>query len=222
MRAWRFKVAERTLAPFADDPSQVEVVLRIDWDDQETQAYVQHHQVTGWAAMLGAFVAVSGSRLDGYATVPTFINEAADVAMGDLLIVVNDDVAFETQGWERLLVAAAAEYPDGLFDLGVDTVMNNKNFVFPCQSRRQIETLGFFYDARLVYPDIWLRDVLSPFGRAVRADHVRIRHEWVGQTEDQQRAAAKVHGNAAYGRLYAQCVDEGRKKIAEVLTKVPS
>ncbi len=183
----------------------VEVVLRVDFDDYETISYLAFRQVPF----------IVGSRLQGYATLSTLVNEAARLSTGDLVLVVNDDVEFCTPQWDRLLTTVGASYPDGLFDLGVET-LNAGNFVFPCVSRRLIQILGGVFDERLIYPDIWLRDILQPFGRAIRVPEVQITHHWDGQTPDQQRACATAH-SAEHQAVYQQCVIEGQVKIQEAL-----
>lgn len=203
-----------TLAATAADMATVEVVFRVDDDDPETLAFLCHD----WLRQHLRSRVVIGPRLNGYATLPSLINDCARLAASDLLIVINDDVVFRTSGWDTRLVEEAAKYPDGIFVLGVDTVMNNANWVFPCQSKTQAERLGGFFDERLLYPDIWLRDVMQPLGRLIRVNDVVIEHQWVGMTEDQQRAIGIVH-QAGYGELYDRCVEEGRQKLRAALTE---
>ncbi len=189
----------------AGDPTCVEVILRMDLDDLETYEPL---------APDARVHIVVGERLNGYATLATLTNEAARAAAAPLILVVNDDVEFQTPAWDLALQAAAAAYPDGIFNLGV-TTMNAGKFVFPCVSRRQIDVLGCLFDERLVYTDIWLRDVVKPFGRAIRVPEVRIEHHWEGKTDDQTNAAAKVQ-TPEYQQLYALCVAEGQAKIRKV------
>jgi hypothetical protein len=196
----------QSLAGTAGDMKSVEVVLRCDSDDDDTIDYLRCQAPSSF---------IVGPRLDGYATLATLINETARLSQSDLIIVVNDDAVFETHGWDAMLIEEAAHYRDGVFDFGVDTVMNNENFVFPCISRRSVQALGCFFDERLVYTDIWLRDVMSKFGRAIRVPHVRIRHDWTGMTSDQERALSIVQA-PTYSALYDQCVAEGREKISRI------
>lgn len=191
-----------TLYATASDPDNVEVIARIDADDKPTIDYLQS---------LERVKCVQGDRL-GYALNARMVNECAVEATGDLLLVANDDLEFQTPDWDLKLKAAASWYPDGIFDLGVDTVLNNENFCFPCTSRRVVEILGCFFDDRLLYPDIWMRDVMMRFGRAVRVPEVVIRHNWNGQTEDQRRAMELVQ-RPGYDELYGRCVNEAFKKI---------
>ena len=196
----------------ASDPERVEVILRCDFDDTEMVRFLcgigRHDRF------------IVGPRLSGYSALPAFANEAARLAHADLVLVVNDDVEFLTPGWDNALVEIAAQYPDGLFVIAVETE-NAKNFVFPCVSRKQIDLFGGVFDERIVYPDIWLRDVLSPFGRAIRAYDVKVAHRWQGRSRDQELALAIVQ-TAEHQALYARCVEEGRAKIATVLGAVPA
>jgi len=191
----------------AGDPGGIEIVLRVDVDDEVMLHWMR--------AEVWHEPAVIGPHRSGYASLPSFINEAARLATADLLIVVNDDAEFLTQKWDDKIVAAALRFPDGLFNFGIETA-NADNFIFPCVSRTLIDALGCVYDERLIYPDIWLRDVLMPFGRAVRLRDVAVAHHWQGQTPDQAQAATTVH-TMEYARLYAQCVEEGRAKVRAVL-----
>lgn len=190
----------------AGDAERVEVICRIDDDDPDTAAFL---------ARVGRVRVLVGSRLNGYATLATITNEAARQARATLVLVVNDDVEFQTAGWDAHLQAAASQYPDGIFDLGV-TTMNAGKFVFPCVSSRQIGILGGVFDERLIYTDIWLRDVVKPFKRAIRVPKVTITHHWEGKSDDQTSAAARVQ-TPEYQQLYAQCVAEGQAKIRKVL-----
>jgi hypothetical protein len=180
----------------------VEVILRCDFDDRATMEYLSRSRDA---------LFIVGPQLYGYATLATLVNEAARLSHGDLVIVVNDDAEFLTPGWDQKLLDAAKPYTDGIFDLGVDTVMNNENFVFPCTSRKVIELIGI-HDERLIYSDIWLRDVMMPLGRAIRVPDVTIRHDWVGLTEDQAQAMR-------YNRpeMHTKCVLEAREKVRTAL-----
>jgi hypothetical protein len=198
-----------TLFATVSDQANVEVIARVDEDDQETVRYLFDR---------GQVKVLVGPRL-GYDHVPHMFNEIAAASSGELILAGNDDLEFQTPGWDRLLEQAAAKYPDGIFDLGVDDRLNNANYCFPCVSRRVVDLLGFFFDDRLLYPDIWLRDVMIPFGRAVRVDEVVIAHHWQGMSEDQTQAVYATN-TERHRELYEQCVNEGRDKIATVLERV--
>lgn len=192
-------------------PEQVEIILRCDDDDAVMLEYMRELSQTRQMRGVARHRWIVGPRLSGYAALPAFANEAARLAHANLVLVVNDDAEFVTPGWDRLLVDRAAQYPDGMFVMGVETE-NAKNFIFPCVSRRLIETLGGVFDERLIYPDIWLRDVCEFFGRAVRVPDVTIAHRWQGPSPD-QAGALSVTITPAYQQLYASCVADGRSKL---------
>ena len=196
-----------SLEETATDPQNVELVVRCDNDDPDMIRFL-----CGLGRQDRFIV---GPRLSGYAALPAFANEAARLSRADLVLVVNDDAEFMTQGWDSKLVAHAEKYPDGIFVFGVETA-NAKNFVFPCVSRKQIDLFGGVFEESLVYPDIWLRDVLSPFGRAIRIPDVSISHNWQGMSADQRRAAHVAH-SPEHQHRYARCVEEGRAKVAAAL-----
>lgn len=149
-----------------------ELVFRADEDDLDTQRYL-----SGWRMIVGP-------RLQGYRSLPIFYNEMADAASGDVLMCGNDDMVFKTLGWPALVLAEANKYPDGIFNLGVRTY-NEDHYPFSIISKKTAETLGFFWDPRIFWGDIFLRDVMGTLGRSVMIQHVEIEHDWVGHRPDE-------------------------------------
>lgn len=195
----------KSLRETAADALSVEVIARIDFDDPESAEYLRK---AGVLTIVGPH--------GGYESHPRMFNECARLASADLLLGLNDDVIFGTPGWDTRLVEEAAKYPDGIFNIGVDSVMNPDHFVFPFVSRTLINLFGCLFHEQLIYPDIWLRDVLMPFGRAIRIYDVTIIHRWVGLSSDQQQVMGKAH-TPEYHVLYNACVQEGRDKVQKWL-----
>lgn len=191
-----------TLRHTAFAPEDVEVVLRCDADDPETVMFLRSQP----------HLFIVGPQRSGYATLASLVNEAARLSHADLAIVVNDDAEFMTKDWDLRLVQEASRFPDGIFDLGVTDVLNNDNFVWPCTSRRVIDLIGI-HDERLVYSDIWLRDVMLRFDRAVRVHDVVIKHNWAGPSASQDEARRREDP-----ALHGRCVEEAVNKIKEALS----
>ena len=149
-----------------------ELVFRVDEDDQETRDFLfcKHPMVVG-------------PRGGGYANMPTFFNELARAATGDVLMCGNDDMVFQTVDWAEQILAVANQYPDGLFDIGVAT-MNQESFPFSVVSKRAADKLGFLWDPRIFWGDIYLRDVMHQFGRCVLVPAIQIDHDWAGFKPD--------------------------------------
>jgi len=202
----------------ATNHQSIEILMRCDFDDIDTLKFLQapnsHNRVNQGAVF-------AGPRLEGYKSLPVFFNELATKSHGELILMINDDAEFITPGWDVKLAEEAAKYPDGIFNLGVDTVYNAQNFVFPCISRKMYQILGKIHDERLIYSDLWLRDVAKTFNRAIYMPEVKISHKWVGLgTPDKTRIEAqKCEGEAlgvggvGYWKLHDQCVQEAVEKI---------
>jgi len=151
------------------DRTVSELVFRIDEDDHETRAFLTgtpHHLVIG-------------PRQGGYASLPAFFNEMAAAASGDVLMCGNDDMVFQTEGWAEQILAVANRYPDGLFDIGVST-FNPTHYPFATVSRRVVDALGFLWDPKIFWGDMYLRDVMAAFRRCVMVPTVQIDHDWEG------------------------------------------
>lgn len=151
-----------------------ELVFRLDDDDIATLACLAHERHT----------VLVGPRLSGYRSMSAFYNELAQAATGDVLLCGNDDMVFQTVGWPALVLDAANRYPDGLFDFGVST-HNADHYPFSIVSRAITERLGFLWDPRVFWGDIFLRDVMAAFGRCEALPQVVIRHDWAGDEASQ-------------------------------------
>jgi hypothetical protein len=165
------------------DAGSAELVFRCDADDAETIEFLRQRP----------YPFIVGPRVEGYKSLPGFYNEMAAVARGDLLMCCNDDVEFRTPGWPALLAKAAAQYPDGIFNFGVNVGLNDDKFPFSIVSRRLVQALGFINDERLLFSDVFLLDVARHFGRAIRLETVTIFHDWAGHASDETRRDANRH-----------------------------
>lgn len=189
------------------DGATSELVYRCDEDDAETR----------W--LLADKLTVVGPRLNGYRSVGTFFNEMLRLASGDVLMLGNDDMVFRTEGWAAMLLAEANKYPDGMFNLGVST-FNETHFPFSCVSRIAVERLGFLWDPRLAWGDVFLRDVFGAFGRCVMVPQVVIDHDWAGHAPDavfNEGKQHELHGDAGYwDRVHAPAVNEAVMRLRGV------
>lgn len=151
-----------------------ELVFRVDDDDIATRDFL-----LAW----GGHRVIVGPRLNGYRSMPTFFNELALAASGDMLMCGNDDMVFQTLNWPEKILALANKFPDGVFDIGVST-LNASHYPFSIVSRKMVDAMGFLWDPRIFWGDIFLRDVAEWFGRAMMTDGVQIDHDWAGHNPD--------------------------------------
>lgn len=188
-----------------------ELVFRVDDDDVETQVFLggRGHTV------------VIGPRLEGYRSLPTFFNEMAARATGDVLMCGNDDMVFRTHRWAARILRTADAYLDGVFNIGVQT-HNQDHYPFSTVSRRVVEALGFIWDPRIYWGDIYLRDVMASVSRTRMLDDVHIEHDWAGNSPD----ATFVEGNQndIYRRdptywigTHTQAVGDAVAKVRELM-----
>jgi hypothetical protein len=162
---------------------KAELVFRCDNDDIES---VKQLSFYSWPIIVGP-------RREGYKSLPSFYNDMLKLATGDLFVCGNDDMVFETKNWPEILIEEANKFPDGIFNIGVATGLNDDKFPFSVVSRKLAEAMGKINDERLLFSDIFLLDVAKHFGRAVRINSVAFRHDWAGFGDDQTRREANVH-----------------------------
>lgn len=191
-----------------DDQHATELLFRVDEDDEPTRELLQH----------AGFRMVVGQRLGGYADLPLFFNELAHAASGDVLMLGNDDIVFVTPGWATQILSAANQYPDGVFNIGVRT-HNESHFPLSLVSAAVVQRLGFIYDPRIFWGDIYLRDVMGRLGRQHLLPEVEIRHDWAGYAPDQTfiegEAARRAPGN--HMLHHESAVDEAVQKLRGML-----
>src|SRR5262245_29639864 len=83
----------RTVYATVSSIDNVEIITRVDDDDLETLEYLKRR---------AGVKCVCKPRV-GYALNAQMVNECAAEATGDLLLVANDDLEFQTPGWDLTL-----------------------------------------------------------------------------------------------------------------------
>lgn len=151
-----------------------ELVFKIDPDDQESAEFL---------LPTPGVITLTSERGRGYLEMPRYFNEMSDIATGDVLMCGNDDMVFRTEDWPTLILKAANYFPDGLFDLGVQT-LNYQNYPFATVAKSVVDRLGFLWDLNVFWGDIFLRDVMAHFDRCVLLPNVHIDHDWAGFKPD--------------------------------------
>lgn len=186
----RVKSLDRALHSIRDMSSSeeaVEVLLRCDDDDQETIAYLE-----GVKRENHNLQVLVGPRKDGYKSIPSFMNEMAAVAKGKILMCCNDDVVFMTKDWDKIIEDVAAQYKDGIFDIGVDSILNAQYFVFSIISKRWFEMMGYVHDTRVPFTGgKYFKDISDAFGRSPYVPEVIVEHDWGGYYHDATNNEAK-------------------------------
>lgn len=182
-----------------------ELIFKVDDDDIETRVFLE-----------GIERCIVGSRLNGYKSTPEFFNLLAAFATGDVFISGNDDMVFRTRDWAGAILAEANKYPDGIFDIGVKT-HNGANFPFATVSKLMVDKLGFFFNPKLFWGDIFWRDVTAHFGRAIQLPSVEIEHDWAGFRPDQVFNEGEETRRSGHMGLHGVEVNAAIAKLSEML-----
>jgi hypothetical protein len=124
---------------------------------------------------------------------------------------------FKTKDWPRLVFKEANKYPDGIFNIGVSTGLNDDKFPFSIVSRRFVEKLGKINDERLLFSDIFLLDVAKHFNRAVAMKSVTFYHDWAGHGADETRLEANKH---EFGMVFANAQGDWTEHYRQLHNRV--
>lgn len=129
----------------AEDPSRIEVFVKIDEEDTETAAYLRQ-AVPRRSFALRYIVTPRG---EGYFDLWKGYNEIIRLCAPDARFVslINDELYFRTMGWDRILERYADLFPDGIFRLRVSAYkLRNYSDYWEC---------GFAPDAYAIYTKRW-------------------------------------------------------------------
>ena len=118
------------------DAANVEIIIIVDDDDDTYEGFVSPFEKT-------TLKAVSPLTMSGYNRF------AAKISSGDILMLVNDDIIVESEGWDVAVRNMHAIFPDELY-LGFpnDGFKGSRLSVFPILSRRTFHNFN-------VLPDIY-------------------------------------------------------------------
>lgn len=175
----RVKLLKRTVESIWNMSSSmdvVEIVFRVDEDDQKTIDYLNELNHLPNVRVL------VGLRKSGYRSSSSFFNEMAAVSKGNLLMCCNDDAIFKTKDWDKIIEDVSVYYHDGIFNIGVDTVIDIEDFAFSIVSKRWVEIVGYLHDPHLsgVGADWFLKRISDNLGRSIYLPEVVIEHDWAG------------------------------------------
>jgi GT2 family glycosyltransferase/ubiquinone/menaquinone biosynthesis C-methylase UbiE len=106
-------------------PGSLEVILVIDADDTKTIGFV-HEGVSLKRVVVQPGLNMGALNMAGY-----------EVATGDYLMLLNDDVIVRTRGWDEKILAAFKTFADGIVLVHVnDKIFEDKLCTFPFLSRK--------------------------------------------------------------------------------------
>lgn len=141
-----------------------ELLVRLDEDDERRNGYDHPPHQTN----------VTAPR----ALMSQLWNDLVPYALGDVLMMGGDDIAFSTPGWDALVRGALPE--DGIAVVHGNDLSPNSATIgsHPFVSRTWVETLGYltppYFESD--YADLWLTEVADALNRRVYLPQVVIEH----------------------------------------------
>lgn len=127
----RVKLVERLFASVIATTvnlEQIEFILYLDADD------VMSHSLANQKLKIKKII---GERM----SMGAYNSECLKHAVGDIIILVNDDVVFRTQAWDEQVVAIDNKFPDKIYLAFANDLFKKRWCSFPILSRRTCELL---------------------------------------------------------------------------------
>ena len=126
-----------SLLDLADNPDQIEILLGMDYDDEDSVNYVKSEILPNYPNVkLHMFKSYGYTKLNMYA------NTLAGLSVGHWLILWNDDALMQTKGWDSI-VKEYDNHPMPLLRASV-VGMNHPFALFPIIKRTWFEATGTF------------------------------------------------------------------------------
>jgi glycosyltransferase involved in cell wall biosynthesis len=202
----RVKDLHETLNSILDnanlDNKNFEIILKVDYDDQETINYV--NQFTNQNDNINVILA---SRLEGWFSLVDFIETMIDVSKGKYIWNINDDSRILTKGWNDILENELTEFKiyHPLIEWGPDLngYIHSFREIFPIYPKKLKELWGYICPHNNI--DSWLYFVgknigLHPWNISFMSylDNLTISHYQIPDetSKDKMDQIDRIHGLA--------------------------
>jgi len=143
----------------ATDPSQIEILIAYDNDDDESREFFS----TTWFPFLeqaGTTTKVFETERFGYLRLYKYVNFLAEHATGDWIMFWNDDALMLTDNWDDEIIKNDGWF--GLLRMPCVT-MNHPFALFPIIPREWVDFFGQVSPVN--HSDWWIYNVTVPVGR---------------------------------------------------------
>lgn len=127
-----------SLLDLASDPTQVEILLAVDRDDQESVTFATSNLKSILANRYKCGYTVMAFNPIGYIRLNEYLNALAKISSGDWLFFYNDDAVMTTQGWDKEITVHTGK----TCLLRAETNNEHPYAIFPILPRSWIEVTG--------------------------------------------------------------------------------
>lgn len=169
-RVLKFHNSVRNLA---DDNSSIYMYYYLDDDDSTLENYKLNIKLSEHTYLkVGPAISISKSW-----------NTIAKMAIkdgADILIMGNDDLVYETEGWDSILKEEIKNFPDNIYCMWFqDKINGNKHCAFPIISKQWYNCLEYFTPGifHFGYNDTWIFDIAKRINRTHYIDKVITDHQ---------------------------------------------
>ncbi len=188
----------------------IEIICRIDNDDSFARAA---------ADALGLPVVVGPRK-----NLSALWDDCLPLARGEIVGMLNDDVIFRSESWDKLIEKTFSDCPDKIVMVHADDLSGNGERFGPhlFVHRRWVDTLGYFSPPHFPgdYADTWINDIANILGRRVYLPHVEIEHMhpmWhKGEIDATYRERMDRQSAAKSSSLYARLSGERIRDAARL------
>lgn len=149
----------------AEDPSQIEFVLKIDSDDTETIEFVKNTNFDATVVPV-----IKERHQHGYAGIPTYLEQMIEHSSGHILLFFADDCYTETPKWDTL-VKPFVDDTCIINPINTDNVPFN---VFVLMTRSMRNVIGSF--GSHPYLDRWFHELCIKFPQIKKDVPIRFIH----------------------------------------------
>ena len=182
-----------SLLSSAKDPSQLEILIAYDDDDEESKEFFS----TTWHPFVeqcGASTKVFESERYGYLRLYKYVNMLGEQASGDWIMFWNDDALMLTDNWDEEIYKHNGFF--GLLRMPCVT-MNHPFALFPIIPRSWIDFFGRISPVN--HSDWWIYNVTAPVGRLLNIP-VQVYHDRADVTGGNNDQTFKEQSYAADGK----------------------
>lgn len=146
-----------SLFTLAHRPDQLEVLLKVDEDDKETQEAC-HHISTKFPVRV--FVSPRGR---GYLDIHLWQNQMTEYATGDWIFIFNDDARMLTAGWDSIIEGCRGGFEDEIMMFGCHTISRPGSCELFLVRRKVHEVLGHLFLSP--HGDTWMLSIMQMLQR---------------------------------------------------------
>lgn len=199
----------------ADKATNVEVLFYVDEDDPTLPRYRNAHTHAADIPKLDVMVGPAWG-------VGRAWNALANKSTGDILYMGNDDLRYETRGWETMLFEEAAKHKDNIFcAYGDDGINGEQHCAFPAVGRGWFEVLKYFTPEvfKFFRHDTWIFDIAKKVGCVSYLPELKLKHYHYTVTggSDSTTERNRNAGQAGHDHAVWQATEEERARHATLL-----